>query len=139
LGGSALGLRAKRGAAWKRHLAPEPRLGAGKFLQGRASACMDLSDGLSLDLDRLCRASRVRAVLDRPLPVFPGATLDDALHGGEDYELLFTVRQGVRVPASVGGVPLTEIGSVHKGSGVSFFGRRLEPLGWDHLRPRRSI
>ena len=50
---------------------------------------IDVSDGLGLDLDRLCRASGVGVVLDQ-VPVAPGATLEDALSGGEDYELLFT-------------------------------------------------
>ena len=66
LGGSALGLRTQRGAAWRRHLYPEPRLALGRFLQRRlkATAAMDLSDGLSLDLQRLALASGVSAVLD---------------------------------------------------------------------------
>ena len=50
---------------------------------------IDVSDGLGLDLDRLCRASGVGVVLEM-VPVASGATLDDALSGGEDYELVFT-------------------------------------------------
>src|SRR3954452_8549593 len=89
LGGSARGLASGSGAAWKRHVRPEPRLALGEFLRDRATGAMDLSDGLSLDLQRLSKASGVMAEITAP-PRFPGATLEQALHGGEDYELLFT-------------------------------------------------
>ena len=59
---------------------------------------MDLSDGLSLDLHRLCAASGLRAEIDGPTAYIAGATLEQALHGGEDYELLFTAPPRVRVP-----------------------------------------
>jgi len=117
LGGSALALsqasRARSGTAWRRHLCPEPRLALGRFLRERlkASAAMDLSDGLSIDLARLCEASRVSAVIEAP-PCFGGASLEQALHGGEDYELLFTVRPTTKVPARFEGLPLTRIGSI---------------------------
>ena len=113
LGASASGLATKRGAAWKRHLRPEPRLRLGKFLreQIRASAAMDLSDGLSLDLNRMCVASGVSAMIEPP-PLYPGATLEQALDGGEDYELLFTVRSKANPPADFEGQPLTQIGTI---------------------------
>ena len=137
LGGSALGLRTRRGRGWKRHLRPEPRLELGRFLRNRlrATAAMDFSDGLSLDLHRLCLASKVSAEIEAP-PVFPGATIEEALHGGEDYELLFTVRSGTRVPAHFEKLPLTRIGTIrrrHSGR-VLLGGRPLEPLGYDHFR-----
>jgi thiamine-monophosphate kinase len=135
LGGSQLGLRTERGAAWKRHARPEPRLRLGRHLRksGSVTAAMDLSDGLSLDLHRLCEASGVAASIDRPLPVFPGATLEDALDGGEDYELLFTASAHARIGRSVAGVPLTRIGTIHKGKpgAVDLFGWKLAPGGWD--------
>jgi len=137
LGGSALGLRTKNGPAWKRHLKPEPRLELGRYLRRRlrATAAMDLSDGLSLDLHRMCLASGVSAEIGPP-PVFPGASLEDALHGGEDYELLFTVSPRVRVPGSYKGLPLTRIGSIHRGLAGAVFlsGRPLAVLGYDHFR-----
>src|SRR5439155_2802155 len=111
LGGSALGLAQGRGKAWKRHTRPEPRLALGRFLRERvgATAAMDLSDGLSLDLHRLCAASGLRAEIAMP-PIFAGATAEQALHGGEDYELLFTADAHARVPREFEGLPLTRIG-----------------------------
>jgi thiamine-monophosphate kinase len=136
LGGSALGLATGRGAAWRRHLRPEPRLALGRFLRRLgATAAMDLSDGLSLDLRRLCLASKLAAEISPP-PVFPGATLEQALHGGEDYELLFTAPPGVRVPLRFEDLPISPIGKMRQGrpGAVSLSGAPLPPLGWDHLR-----
>jgi thiamine-monophosphate kinase len=96
---------------------------------------MDLSDGLSLDLHRLCLASGLSAQIESP-PVFPGATLEQALHGGEDYELLFTTRSGTDVPGTFEGLPLTRIGTLCKGrpGAVECNGAPLAPLGYDHFR-----
>jgi thiamine-monophosphate kinase len=96
---------------------------------------MDLSDGLSLDLRRLCLASGLRAEITQP-PIFRGATLDQALHGGEDYELLFTVSARARVPRVFQGLPLTRIGTMRKGTpgAVLLDGAPLPALGYDHLR-----
>ena len=136
LGGAALGLASGRGRAWRRHTRPEPRLALGRFLRERvrATAAMDLSDGLSLDLRRLCMASELAAAIEAP-PRFPGATLEQALHGGEDYELLFTARPG-SVPAEFEGMPLTRIGTMRKGraGAVTLDGAPLAPLGYDHFR-----
>jgi thiamine-monophosphate kinase len=141
LGGSALGMATRRGAAWRRHRRPEPRLALGRFLRRRlgATAAIDISDGLSLDLHRLARASGVAARLESPPPVFPGASLEQALHGGEEYELLFTVRPGTLVPDEYAGVRLTEIGGISKGRPgmIWLCGRPLEPLGFDHFRGKR--
>src|SRR5437867_12083654 len=122
LGGSALGLATRKGRAWKRHLRPEPRLALGRFLRERlhATAAMDLSDGLSLDLRRLSAASNVSAEIEAP-PLFPGATLGQALHGGEDYELLFTVRPETRVPPWFENQTLTRIGTIGRGSPGAVF------------------
>jgi len=136
LGGSALGLSTHRGRAWQRHLRPEPRLAVGRFLRTKASACMDLSDGLSIDLHRMCVESKVSAVIDHPLPAFPGVTLEHVLHGGEDYELLFTANAATKIPATWKGVPLTRIGTIVKGEPgvVTFFGNPLPVKGYDHFR-----
>ena len=138
LGGSALGLASGAGAAWKKHLKPEPRIALGHFVREKlcATACMDLSDGLSLDLYRLCLASGVAAQLDGPIPTFRGATPEQALDGGEDYELLFTVRPRTQVPRSFDGLPLKRIGTIRKGRPglVELEGCPLPPRGYDHLR-----
>ena len=137
LGGPALGLATKKGRAWQRHLKPEPRLALGRYLREKlhATAAMDLSDGLSLDLRRLCIASEVAADIEQP-PMYPGASLEQALHGGEDYELLFTLRPGIRVPERFENLPLTRIGVITRGPAgrVRLHGQRLTPLGYDHFR-----
>jgi thiamine-monophosphate kinase len=134
LGGSALGLATKRGLAWRRHLRAEPRLAVGRFLRTRATAAMDLSDGLSIDLQRLCVASGVSAEIEPP-PLFRGASLEHGLHGGEDYELLFTTRPNVKIPASFAGVELTRIGSVRRGhpGQILLAGEPLPIKGYDHF------
>jgi thiamine-monophosphate kinase len=141
LGGSALGLQTRKGKAWLRHLNPEPRLALGQFLRGklRATAAIDISDGLSLDLERVCLASGVAADIIHP-PRFGsnarnGATVDQALHGGEEYELLFFVRAGTAVPAHFEGLPLTRIGVAVAGPAgeVRLHGKPLAARGFDHF------
>jgi thiamine-monophosphate kinase len=106
-----------------------PRLALGRKLSGKATACIDLSDGLSLDLHRLCRESRVAARVES-IPIFRGASLERALHGGEDYELLFTLPPQVKPPAET-----TRIGSIVRGrtGTVWFAGKKLAPRGYDHF------
>ncbi|MBV8072843.1 MAG: thiamine-phosphate kinase [Acidobacteriaceae bacterium] len=137
LGGSAHGLAAKRGPAWRRHLRPEPRVAAGLALRTLGvSAAMDLSDGLSLDLHRLCLESNVSATIDSAIPISHGATLEQALHGGEDYELLFTASPRKRVPSKIGDLPVTQIGVIRhadRPGTVLFQGRRLHSGGFDHF------
>jgi thiamine-monophosphate kinase len=133
-----MGLAAGSGKAWKRHLRPEPRLALGRFVREklRATAAMDLSDGLSLDLQRLCEATGLRAEIAMP-PIFAGATPEQALHGGEDYELLFTAPSRVKVPRQFDGLRLTRIGVMRRGKvGVTLNGAPLDALGWDHFAPR---
>lgn len=101
-----------------------------------------MSDGLSVDLAHLCEESRVAAEVDAAsLPIAPGATTDHALHGGEDYELLFTARADTRIPRTIAGVAVTKIGRIVHGrsqrpmvtmrteNGVD----ALEPRGWQHF------
>ncbi len=135
LGYSACGLARKEGDAWIRHKRPAPRIAVGIELRSIATGAIDLSDGLSLDLARLCQESRVGAEIQPPLPTAEGASLQEALHGGEDYELLFTVPPGTRMPALIGRVPITRIGEITAGAGtITFGGSPLEPLGFDHFR-----
>ncbi|HWF05191.1 MAG TPA: thiamine-phosphate kinase, partial [Candidatus Angelobacter sp.] len=76
------------------HFYPEPRLAVGQSLRKRATSMIDLSDGLSVDLAHICEESRVAALINASqIPIAKGADLELALHGGEDYELLFTARK----------------------------------------------
>jgi len=140
LGGSESGLRTRKGAALRRHVRPQPRIEEGKTIAARfhATACMDLSDGLALDLYRLCVESKCGAELYGMLPVFPGATLEQALSGGEDYELLFAAPASAKVPERIGEVAVTEIGRCVKAKPgtMTFAGTALPPGGWDPFRPR---
>jgi thiamine-monophosphate kinase len=131
--GDSIFVSGRLGKAWDRRI--EPRLELGRSLRGLATACIDLSDGLALDLHRLCVVSGVAAEIER-VPVMKDATItleaavERALHGGEDYELLFTMREGAKAPRGV-----TRIGRVVRGEAgkIQFQGRRLEPRGYDHF------
>jgi thiamine-monophosphate kinase len=125
--GDALYVSGRLGRPWETRI--QPRLELGRALMGRATACMDLSDGLSLDLHRMCVASGVAADL-HSVPVFKGASVEHALHGGEDYELLFTMPAGAK---PVKGTFL--IGEVVKGpvGEVRLDGEMVKPLGYSHF------
>jgi thiamine-monophosphate kinase len=136
LGASALGLRTKRGKAWSRHKHPLPRIAQGLALRKLGIRCaMDLSDGLSLDLNRLCLESDIGADLKCRLPTARGATLNDALHGGEDYELLFTAPPRKHIPALLDTIRITEIGlaTTPREHRVYIDGEALLPEGFDHF------
>ncbi|MEP7365676.1 MAG: thiamine-phosphate kinase [Acidobacteriota bacterium] len=113
----------------------EPRLALGRYLRENciATACMDLSDGLALDLHRMCVESGVAAELRGPMPVAKKANVEQALTHGEDYELLFTAGARRRVPATFNGIPLTRIGTIVRGKAgaVKLDGEPLAPRGWD--------
>jgi thiamine-monophosphate kinase len=141
-------------AVLTRHQSPAPRVPWGALLgeERLATAMIDVSDGLSSDLAHLCRASRTGAVIEAGrIPVEPAVInlcgrraldpLQLALHGGEDFELLFTVRPRDlrRLPRALGGVPATYIGDVTDDAGrvlISEGSRRwpLEPAGFAHFR-----
>lgn len=126
------------------HLFPVPRLAAGVLLRGVATAAIDVSDGLSTDVKHLCDESGLGAVIDADcLPqhqLLRSMPQDDALrlmlHGGEDYELLFTVPAGARVPRSIGGVAVTRIGAMTAEPGLRLRRKgseeRLTAAGWEH-------
>jgi len=102
-------------ALLNRHLYPTPRVAQGLWLARNAiaNAAIDLSDGLSTDLAHLCAESGVAAELDAAaLPFAAAATPAQVLNGGEDYELLFTAPPSARVPSSIEGVPVTQIGRI---------------------------
>lgn len=107
------------------HLRPEPRIEAGRLLvEHGASAAMDLSDGLVGDLPKILVASGVSAVIEEEaLPViaasralFSDSWRELALHGGEDYELVFTMARdqfaSFRAAAERQGITVTAIGSI---------------------------
>jgi thiamine-monophosphate kinase len=126
LGGAAADLTAGR------HREPAPRVREGLALAatGRVHAMIDVSDGLAQDLGHICSESGVGAALDGgAIPLAPGATLEQALHGGEDYELLLAAPPGADLP-----VPLHRIGEVRpRGEGPTIDGRPLDARGWDHF------
>ena len=126
----------------RKHFYPEPRIAVAQFLRVKklASAMIDISDGLSTDLAHICEESQTGAVVyAEALRAVSGKNdLQLALHGGEEYELLFTAHAGSRVPQQIAGVPITRIGEV--------LGRRrmllasangkteiLKPGGWQHF------
>ncbi len=135
LGGSAAELErmaaGERGGRGRQTF-PHPRVEVGLALarRGGVSACMDLSDGISSDLRRLCEASRIGVELEG-LPVDRGASEAQALHGGEDYELLFTAVG--RMPKRLAGVEVMRVGTVVRGSGVRLRGQDLVGGGWEHF------
>jgi thiamine-monophosphate kinase len=139
-GASAAGLRELRarasgGEAYRR---PRARLVEGQMARRHgAHAMIDVSDGLALDLHRLADASGVGFALDE-VPVAQGATLEEALGGGEDYELLVAleeeggdaladelVESGLRRPVRIGSV-IDDPGTRVLG------GDDLARLGWQH-------
>ncbi|HVW35124.1 MAG TPA: thiamine-phosphate kinase, partial [Acidimicrobiia bacterium] len=148
LGGSKAALGAlRRGAepdpvAATRLRRPVPRLVEGATAAaGGASAMIDLSDGLSSDLAHVCRASAVGARLAASaIPVGPGATIDDALSGGDDYELCFTAADPARVAEAFAAAGLylpAPIGTVTAGADVVLATAAggtwpLAPSGWEH-------
>jgi thiamine-monophosphate kinase len=133
---------------YRRHFYPEPRIELGSILskKGMASAMIDTSDGLSTDLAHICeesgvgaeiRAARIpRARVGKPARQ---VDLDLALHGGEDYELLFTARANKRIPKQIAGVAITQIGHIVRGRRISLEQENgtvveLKPRGWEHFR-----
>jgi thiamine-monophosphate kinase len=171
LGGAAAGLRLiERGAhlaeqklddddsqkidhVLLRQLRPEPRVGWGMVLgeERLATSMIDISDGLSSDLNHLCKASGVGALIESALlPIDHQVVelcgrraldpLQLALHGGEDFELLFTVKPAdvPRLPRRVDGVEIKRIGEItaaHEGVKISEGTRvwDLRPGGWKHF------
>jgi thiamine-monophosphate kinase len=140
----------------KKHLYPEPRLALGQWLARKrlATAMMDLSDGLSSDLSRLCTASGIGARLE--MAKIPAVRISNAdrkrgadplrlaLHGGDDYELLFTTspKKLHLLPQAFRGVTLTPIGRITKKPELVLLGengreRLLVPGGWDPFRITR--
>ena len=132
-----------------KHLDPEPRCAFGRAigLANLATAMIDISDGLSLDLSHILEESNCGAILDAsaiPVAESVRAIAEDALqlalHGGEEYELLFTARaedhEKVLNCSAMVGLPVTLIGEIIAGRGLNL--RRgvvieeIEPHGFEH-------
>jgi thiamine-monophosphate kinase len=130
---------------------PTPRVALGQALRGLATSAIDISDGLLADLTHICRLSGVGATVD--LPSVPVSSIG-AKHlatpegrtaivsGGDDYELCFTAhpnsRESIQELADVLGHPLTRIGQVKRGKGVSLLGAdgkavKVDGRGYDHF------
>ncbi len=130
------------------HFFPRPRVEVGRFLrkEGLASAMIDISDGLSTDLGHICDESGVGAeIQSEAIPVaMVGRTarrvdLRFALHGGEDYELLFTAPPKTRVPSRIAGIAVRPIGLVTGGRKVFLLDKKgarqvMLPQGWEHFK-----
>jgi thiamine-monophosphate kinase len=155
LGGSAAGLelleRGEKGtsyaqrefvdAAIRRHLDPEPEVELGLKLAGIATACIDISDGLSTDVHHLCENVGAEIVREK-IPVFPGLlesglnVRDLVLNGGEEFALLFTSSMRESEISSKVGRPVYAIGRITKELGVKVDGEPLEARGFDHFAGR---
>ena len=133
---------------YPRHFFPEPRVELGRILRekGLATAMIDTSDGLSTDLTHICEESGAGAELQSE--AIPRASvgkparevdLQFALHGGEDYELLFAAPRSQHIPSRIAGIPITQIGYITGGSKIflisqSGVSHELRPQGWEHFR-----
>lgn len=147
LGESAATLQLlSQGNVKRRDIFPEPRIAVGEWLRKNrvASACIDISDGLSTDLAHICEESAVGALIDaEAIPMHSSAQgltspLDLALHGGEDYELLFTSPPANRIPKRIGSVALTRVGEIVRVRRMQIVQagrkRNLTSQGWEHFR-----
>ncbi len=133
------------------HFYPTPRIEVGTWLRKHrlASAMIDLSDGLSVDLAHICAESRVSATITAAqIPIGKGADLQLALHGGEDYELLFTAPKRAKIPNQIAGIKITEIGQIKiwnlsdYSSAIQILGQNgtskpLAQRGWEHFKRSR--
>ena len=133
---------------YSRHFFPEPRVKLGWVVaeKGLATAMIDTSDGLSTDLAHICEESGVGAELQaesipraRVGKLSREVDLKFALHGGEDYEMLFTAPHSKRIPSRIAGVPITQIGHITRGreiflSNLTGVRYELNPRGWEHFR-----
>jgi thiamine-monophosphate kinase len=125
-----------------KHFYPQPRIAVGQFLREKklASAMIDISDGLSTDLGHICEESGVGAVVyAEALPAAGGKDgLMLALHGGDEYELLFSARPERHIPKQIGGIPITRIGEIlsRKQMRLATADGKTQPLrpaGWEHF------
>jgi thiamine-monophosphate kinase len=139
-----------RASSYPAHFYPQAQLALARFLREKQipSAMIDISDGLSTDLAHLCRASSAGALLqENAIPIASlnrhEVELRHALHGGDEYQLLFTVPPGRRLPAKYKEIPLSLIGYIVEGDEISIehengYITELEPQGWQHFTPNAT-
>ena len=131
---------------------PTPRVALGQALRGLATAAIDISDGLLADLTHICRLSGTGATVE--LASVPVSSIGSRhigsdegrnaiLAGGDDYELCFTAhansRDSIEDLTEVLGIPITRIGQIKRGKGVSLLGADGKPVkidgrGYDHFK-----
>jgi thiamine-monophosphate kinase len=109
---------------------------------------IDISDGFSTDLHHICEESSVGAeIRENAIPLaeigHSAVNLRFALHGGEDYQLLFTAGRGRAVPTMIGGTSISQVGVITKSKNILLVSAnqrssKLAPLGWEHFRKRPS-
>jgi thiamine-monophosphate kinase len=147
--------RSRPAPLMKKHFYPEPRLALGEWLAAHklATSMIDTSDGLSTDLGHICSASGVGAIvwgekipavkIPQDLRRLNFNPLELALHGGEDYELLFTMPKNLagRLPRKLAGTPVTVIGEITRQKKILLAGAdgKSKPLtagGWDPFAKR---
>jgi thiamine-monophosphate kinase len=156
LGGSAAGLallktnldampysqREFAESAIRRHLDPEPEVELGMKLVGIATSCVDISDGLSSDVQHLCEHAGADIARER-IPIYPGLlesgldVRDLVLNGGEEFALLFTSPMRESELSAKVGRPVYAIGRMTKEPGVRLDGELLKPGGFDHFAASR--
>jgi thiamine-monophosphate kinase len=139
LGGASAGLRFLRegvagaGHLKMRYLAPVPRIEEGRRISLYATSMIDISDGLIMDLFHLSISNKKGVAIERErIPVADGADVEDALYGGDDYELLFTFKS--ESLSEIEGVGATVIGEVIDGEGVFLDGKEAEIRGYNHFK-----
>lgn len=143
IGESYLGLNHPTSPYLQRYLRPTPRIALGQALRGIASACADVSDGLVADVGHIACASGVSISLNLqeiPLPVEAkalGIPATDLITAGDDYELVFTVPSSRVAALEAKQLPVTRIGAVVAGSGVTVYDTAGQPVilakkGWVH-------
>lgn len=134
-----------------RYWSPQPQFELGIALRGKASAALDISDGLLADCGHIATSSGVRLLVERDqVPMSdallrflgPDAALNAALSGGDDYRLAFTLPPSWLAELQAAGLPVFVLGRVVEGHGVALIdalGQDVTPLtrGYQHFQETR--
>lgn len=124
-----------KGPLVQSHKMPKAKLREAEILAKLpATSTIDISDGLIADLNHLCEMSSLGAILEQ-LPIYPGATLTNAMFGGEDYELIFSHPNPDLVESEFAKANLPKpflIGRFSSNEGITLKGKSIEPKGFQH-------